>query len=64
MWCRFIGLGEKDDSNLPFRKTQSMRATSSRRVQIVDHLKNQRRLSNSGDPFAGIAPILLTSCSF
>lgn len=35
-----------DDSNLPFRKTQSMRATTNRRVQIVDSLK-QRRLSNS-----------------
>lgn len=32
--------------NLPFRKTQSMRATTHRKVQIVDALR-QRRLSNS-----------------
>ena len=35
-----------DDHNLPFRKTQSMRATANRRIQIVDSLR-QRRLSNS-----------------
>ena len=35
-----------DDQNLPFRKTQSMRATANRRIQIVDSLR-QRRLSNS-----------------
>ena len=35
-----------DPSNLPFRKTQSMRTTTNRKVQIVDALK-QRRLSNS-----------------
>ncbi len=34
------------DHNLPFRKTQSMRATTHRKVQIVDALR-QRRLSNS-----------------
>ena len=39
-------LEESDDStNLPFRKTQSMRATSNRKIEIVDALK-QRRLSN------------------
>ncbi len=32
--------------NLPFRKTQSMRATTHRKVQIVDALR-QRRLSNT-----------------
>lgn len=35
-----------DDQNLPFRKTQSMRATANRRIQIVDALR-QRRLSNT-----------------
>jgi len=35
-----------DDGNLPFRKVQSMRATTNRKIQIVDALK-QRRLSNS-----------------
>lgn len=35
-----------DPNNLPFRKTQSMRTTTNRKVQIVDALK-QRRLSNS-----------------
>ena len=38
---------EEDSRNLPFRKTQSMRATAHRKVQIVDALKQQRRLSNS-----------------
>ncbi len=35
-----------DSGNLPFRKVQSMRATTNRKIQIVDALK-QRRLSNS-----------------
>ncbi len=35
-----------DNGNLPFRKVQSMRATTNRKIQIVDALK-QRRLSNS-----------------
>ena len=35
-----------DDGNLPFRKVQSMRATTNRKIQIVDALR-QRRLSNS-----------------
>ena len=35
-----------EDQNLPFRKVQSMRATTNRKVQIVDALR-QRRLSNS-----------------
>ena len=39
--------GEEEGEGLPFRKTQSMRATAHRRVQIVDALKQQRRLSNS-----------------
>lgn len=38
--------GGADDQNLPFRKTQSMRATANRKIQIVDALR-QRRLSNS-----------------
>ena len=39
-------LEDSDDStNLPFRKTQSMRATSNRKIEIVDALK--RRLSNT-----------------
>ena len=45
----------EEHSNLPFRKTQSMRATTNRRVQIVDSLK-QRRLSNSSldrEPYKG-----------
>eukprot|EP00731_Ephydatia_muelleri_P022204 Em0014g795a len=36
----------EDDHNLPFRKTQSMRATANRKIQIVDALR-QRRLSNT-----------------
>lgn len=36
----------QDAESLPFRKTQSMRATTNRKVQIVDALR-QRRLSNS-----------------
>ena len=50
---------EIDDDNLPFRQTRSMRATTNRKVQIVDALKQQRRLSNTslelsrgGGPFA------------
>ena len=43
-----------DDDNLPFRKTQSMRATASRRIHIVDTLKQQRRLSNTSlDQYKG-----------
>ena len=38
---------EDDPRSLQFRKTQSMRATSHRKVQIVDALKQQRRLSAS-----------------
>ena len=42
-----------DNPNLPFRKTQSMRATTNQKVRIVDTL-SKRRLSNSsldrGDP--------------
>ena len=39
-------LEDSDDlTNLPFRKTQSMRATSNRKIEIVDALK--RRLSNT-----------------
>ena len=52
--CRFDD-DDDDDDNLPFRKTQSMRATTNRRVQIVDSLK-QRRLSNSSldrEPYKG-----------
>ena len=41
-------LNEPEDSqNLPFRKAQSMRATTNRKVQIVDALKRTRRLSAS-----------------
>lgn len=54
-FCRFIEYDDKDDGNLPFRKTQSMRATSDRRIEIVDHLKQQRRLSNSGEPYNGMS---------
>ncbi len=46
---------DQETSSLPFRKTQSMRASSSRRIQIVDTL-NKRRLSNSSldrEPFKG-----------
>ena len=51
-----------DEPNLPYRLTRSMRATTNRKVQIVDALKQQRRLSNTslerdpasrgGGPFA------------
>lgn len=44
--CTDDGDESYDDHNLPFRKTQSMRATANRKIQIVDALR-QRRLSNS-----------------
>ena len=44
--CRFVDLEVSEEVNLPFRKTQSMRATTNRRIEIVDTLK-QRRLSNT-----------------
>ena len=49
----------EDDDNLPFRQTRSMRATTNRKVQIVDALKQQRRLSNTSldrDPTRGGGP--------
>ena len=54
-------LGPLDDDdegerNLPYRLTRSMRATTNRKVQIVDSLKQQRRLSNTSldrDPSRG-----------
>ena len=42
-----IDTAEEDYRNLPFRQTRSMRATTNRKVQIVDALKQQRRLSNT-----------------
>lgn len=57
---RFDDAEVEGDSNLPFRKTQSMRATTNRRIQIVDSLK-QRRLSNSSldrEPYKGMLPVL------
>ena len=49
--------GEEEERNLPNRLTRSMRATTNRKVQIVDSLKQQRRLSNTsldrGDPSRG-----------
>lgn len=42
----FVDLEMSEEGNLPFRKTQSMRATTNRRIEIVDTLK-QRRLSNT-----------------
>ena len=50
---------EDDEPNLPFRQTRSMRATTNRKVQIVDALKQQRRLSNTSldrDPSRGGGP--------
>ena len=50
---------EEDEPNLPFRQTRSMRATTNRKVQIVDALKQQRRLSNTSlerDPSRGGGP--------
>ena len=50
---------EDDEPNLPFRQTRSMRATTNRKVQIVDALKQQRRLSNTSldrDPSRGVGP--------
>ena len=47
---------EEDEKNLPYRLTRSMRATTNRKVQIVDSLKQQRRLSNTSldrDPTRG-----------
>lgn len=41
-----LAASSEDDHNLPFRKTQSMRATANRKIQIVDALR-QRHLSNS-----------------
>jgi hypothetical protein len=38
---------EEGEKNLPYRLTRSMRATTNRKVQIVDSLKQQRRLSNT-----------------
>ena len=38
---------EEEERNLPYRLTRSMRATTNRKVQIVDSLKQQRRLSNT-----------------
>lgn len=51
---RFEEVEVGDEDNLPFRKTQSMRATTNRRIQIVDSLKQQRRLSNTSlDQYKG-----------
>ena len=47
---------EEEEKNLPYRLTRSMRATTNRKVQIVDALKQQRRLSNTSldrDPSRG-----------
>ena len=47
---------EEGEKNLPYRLTRSMRATTNRKVQIVDSLKQQRRLSNTSldrDPSRG-----------
>ena len=38
---------DDNEPNLPYRLTRSMRATTNRKVQIVDALKQQRRLSNT-----------------
>ena len=40
-----VDFPDSDSPSLPFRKTQSMRATTNRKVQIVDALR--RRLSNT-----------------
>lgn len=50
---------EYRNENLPFRQTHSMRATTNRKVQIVDALKQQRRLSNTSldrDTLRGAGP--------
>ena len=54
-----MDLEEEEFRNLPFRQTRSMRATTNRKVQIVDALKQQRRLSNTSldrDPMKPSGP--------